>query len=420
MLHLLRQRSYSLLWWSALVSGIGNYVLIAALPYYVYATSGSTLASGITFVSEMLPMLLCSSVGGIYADRWKRKRVLVFSDWLRGIILLPMLAVHSTSTLWIVYATAFLGAAVANFVGPFGNAAIPHVVKEHELPAANAAFSVGGYLAVLLGTTLGGILLQQIGLRGVVLVDGLTFVVSGLLVARIDVNLEQRSIEAALSAGTQDAGRAWREWLLGVRFILGERWLTVVFMVTMFVFLGNSIVVVVLAPYVRHTLGGSAQVYAWILAVQGLGGIMAGLAIERVSARIPPAPLLSASLFTLGLLTIAIAAIATIPATVVVMFLAGFSILFGVASLNTLLQAHVPDHLRGRVSGVFLSTVALMSLLGSLTASFSADAIGIRVMLGLGGALYMAGATVGLVVLTPTMRRASFVKASTAPVSTRG
>jgi hypothetical protein len=76
MLSLLRQRNYALLWSSALISGIDNYILIAALPYYVYAISGSTLASGATFVSETVPMVLFSSVGGIFADRWQRKRTI--------------------------------------------------------------------------------------------------------------------------------------------------------------------------------------------------------------------------------------------------------------------------------------------------------------------------------------------------------
>lgn len=103
----LRQSHYALLWTAALISGIGNFVLLAALPYFVFATSGSVLASGATFASEMAPRVVLPTIGGIFADRWKRKPVLVASDWLRGLILLPLFAVHGNSTLWIVYMTAF-------------------------------------------------------------------------------------------------------------------------------------------------------------------------------------------------------------------------------------------------------------------------------------------------------------------------
>jgi MFS family permease len=73
---------------------------------------------GATLMSETVPMVLFSSVGGIFADRWKRKRVIISSDWLRGLLLLPLLTVHSTASLWIVYVVAFLGSSVAHFAGP--------------------------------------------------------------------------------------------------------------------------------------------------------------------------------------------------------------------------------------------------------------------------------------------------------------
>lgn len=180
MLVVLRQPNYALLWAAALVSGIGNFVLLAALPYFVYATSGSVLASRATFGSQMAPMVM-PTVGRIFADRWKRKPVMVASDWLRGLILVPLLAVHGASTLWIVYLTTFLGAIVGTFAGPFGNAAIPHVVDERALPAANATFSVGGNVAVLVGYALGGLIMSQVG-----------FALSGLFVCLVSVAPPER------------------------------------------------------------------------------------------------------------------------------------------------------------------------------------------------------------------------------------
>src|SRR5947209_8411182 len=103
MLGLLRRRNYALFWSAALISGMGDFVLLAALPYYVYASSNSALASAIAFVSETIPRLFFSNFGGVYADRWRRKPVMVLCDALRGVLLLPLLAVHGASTLWIVY-----------------------------------------------------------------------------------------------------------------------------------------------------------------------------------------------------------------------------------------------------------------------------------------------------------------------------
>lgn len=406
MLSLLRQRDYALLWWSALISGIGNFILIAALPYYVYSISGSTLASGATFVSETVPMVLFSSVGGIFADRWKRKRVIISSDWLRGLILLPLLTVHSTASLWIVYVVAFLGSSVAHFAGPFGNAALPHVVREDELPSANAAFSAGGFLAVLVGSSLGALLLQHVGLGGVVLADAATFAFSALLISLMGIAFEGRTLEASplMPSGTR-LGRAWRDWLIGVRFVLEQRWVSLVFLVMMLVFLGNSMVSVCLAPFVRHVLHGSAQIYAWTLTAQGIGGVVASFFIGSLTKRTPPERLLAWSIFSLGILDMGIAVAQRVPVTVGVAFIAGIAVLFGVASMNTLVQAKVPDGLRGRVSGAFLTASALMSLMGSLIASVWADRIGIRLMLGIGGAVFGVAGLTAFVLLVPLMRR---------------
>ncbi len=405
MLSLLRRRDYALLWWSAFISGIGNYILIAALPYYVYSISGSTLASGATFVSETVPMIVFSSVGGVYADRWQRKRIMIGSDWLRGLILLPLLVVHSTSSLWIVYLVAFLGASVANFTGPFGNAALPHIVQEAELPAANGAFSAGGFLAVLIGSSIGAVLLQRVGLGGVVIADVLTFAVSGLLTSRIGVAFEGNAPGRTerRDTGTR-LGRAWHDWLLGVRYVLGESWIAAVFIVMMLTFLGNSVVAVCLAPFVRHVLRGSAQIYAGTLVAQGIGGVLASLFIGSVTKRITPERLLAWSILLLGLIDVVMAAAQSVRITLGAATIAGAVILFGVAAMNTLVQARVSDSFRGRVSGAFLTASAVTSLIGSLIASLFADRIGIPLMLGVGGAVFVAAGLTGFVVLIPLMR----------------
>lgn len=135
MLSVLRQRNFRRFWLAALISAVGDFVLLAALPYYVYATSGSALASAVAVVSETAPMLVFSNLGGVFADRWRRKPVMVACDGLRALCLLPLLAVHGGSTLWIVYVSGFLRASVGNFAGPFGGAAIPHVVEPRRQPA---------------------------------------------------------------------------------------------------------------------------------------------------------------------------------------------------------------------------------------------------------------------------------------------
>jgi len=399
----LLKRNYGLMWGAALVSGIGGFVLLAALPYFVYSTSGSALASGGAFMSEMLPMILFPALGGIYADRWKRKPVLVGSDWFRGLLVLPLVAVHGPSTLWIVYVCGFLGAAVGNFAGPFGSASIPHLVDHDDLGPANAAFSVGGNIATLVGFPLGGILLQRLGLSAVVVLDAASFVVSGLLVGSVNVSLEA-TVGDNVQTESSLLRRTWQEWRDGLGMVRDERWLTLLFVVLALTFLGNGALLTVLPAFVKTVLNGSAQFYSVVLAAQGAGGIVAAAGIGFVMKRVSPVQILALGLPAMGALAILAGAIALPSVTLVCFFLAGPPALFAVASLNTILQGEVSPGYLGRVFGTFLTVNALSSLLGALLAGALTDRFGSRLIMCAGGSIFLVAGVTAILVLAPTLQ----------------
>jgi len=337
-------------------------------------------------------MVLFPTVGGIYADRWRRKRIMVGSDWLRSLILLPLLAVHGTSTLWIVYVTGFLGATLAHFAGPFGNAALQHVVAERDLAPANAAFSVAGNAAVLVGAPLGGILLQRVELSAVVLVDALSFMVSGLLVMLVNVTLEESRTEAIGSVAAETRS-GWRVWVLGMKFIRRERWISILFIILALAFVGSGIIRVALAPFVKQALGGSPRFYSWALTAQDIG---------EINKRLSPDQLIVRGLGILGVVDLAIAVAVSPELPLVGLVLSGPPALVATASLNTILQTEIPDAYRGRVFGAYLTTVAVASLLGALLAGPLVDVLGSRVVFGVGAALFtVAGLCAAILFLPP-------------------
>src|SRR5919199_6400095 len=113
MLQVLRQRNFLLLWTAGLISMAGDWVLLTALPIYVYTLTRSPLATSIMFVSELLPSLLLGSVAGVFVDRWPRKRIMLVSNILLAIPLLPLLLVRSADLVWIVYIVGFVQSTIA-------------------------------------------------------------------------------------------------------------------------------------------------------------------------------------------------------------------------------------------------------------------------------------------------------------------
>jgi MFS family permease len=95
MLATLRQRNFALLWLGGLISFTGDWMLIAALPFYVYQQTGSTLATAAMSVAAILPSVLLGSLAGVFVDRWDRKRVMVVANLLQMIAVLFLLLVRS-------------------------------------------------------------------------------------------------------------------------------------------------------------------------------------------------------------------------------------------------------------------------------------------------------------------------------------
>src|SRR3712207_313815 len=93
MLAVLRRRDFALLWLGGLISIAGDWVLRAALPFFVYARAGSTVATAGMIVAELAPGVLLSSAAGVFVDRWNRKRVLMVSNLLQAVVVALLLVV---------------------------------------------------------------------------------------------------------------------------------------------------------------------------------------------------------------------------------------------------------------------------------------------------------------------------------------
>jgi MFS family permease len=399
MFSLLRRRNFALLSLGGFLSSIGTYALLAALPYYVYATSHSVAASGTAVVSEMLPGVIFNMTGGVFADRLPRKLTMSVGNAARGVLILPLLAVHGPTTIWIVYVVGFLNQSVGAFAGPFGNAALPRIVPSSDLIRANGFLSAMSSTAMLVGSPIGGWLLQQWGVAAVVIVDAISFFVPTIAILLIDVPLEERREQE--SDRTKRIRRIASDFALSWRYAWHHRTVRGVFLVTVTNLLATGIFEVAFAPFVRHVLHGSPVFYSWALTLQGASGIAGALMMGAASKRAGPRALISGGLVSLGLMSIVEVVAVRQPVTLAVSLLVGPPAEAIGASQNALLQASVADAFRGRVLGARGTTWSATMLASTLTATLVTDRIGIRSILIGGGVLLMLS---GLTAL-PTIPR---------------
>lgn len=149
---ILRHRSFRFLWLGQIVSNAGDFFYHLAVLIMVNRLTGSTLAIGATMIAISLPQLLFGPIGGVFADRVDRRRLMIASDLVRSLLVLPCLLVQEPSQVWIFAVIGFVESAVAQFFNPTKNAIIPQLVKREELLSANALSQTTQVAAVLVGS----------------------------------------------------------------------------------------------------------------------------------------------------------------------------------------------------------------------------------------------------------------------------
>jgi predicted MFS family arabinose efflux permease len=385
MLAVLRQRDFAVLWTGGLVSITGDWVLNAALPFFVYERTGSTVATAGMIVAELAPGAVVGSFAGVWVDRLDRRRLLVCTNLLQALAVSPLLAVAHGGPVWIVYSVAAAQSAVAAFSVPAESALLPSLVGPDELVSANALNTLNNRLARLAGVPLGGLLLGFAGLTPVVAADAASFLGAALLVALV------RAPGRAPTPPT----RFRREWLDGLRVVRADPAVAMVFWVLGLMTFGGTMLDPLYVAWVRNALHGSPQLYGLLLATHAVAGIGGALLVGRLRASLSPRVLMGWSCVVAGAALIAKFELPYAALTFALTTVGGVVSVASAVGVETWAQSVVRDELRGRVFAVLGSSGALFSLGGATVGGVGARYVGVTPMLDVAAALVgLAGVVV--------------------------
>lgn len=397
MFTLLGQRNFALLWWGGLISQMGNRVLTMALPFYIYAQTGSTVATATMMLAMILPSMLFSSIAGVFVDRWDRRQVMIITNFILVFTLLPLLFLQRTGWVWLVYLVAFLEATVSTFFYPAENALLPQVVNNEQLLAANTLNSLNNMLASLIGPALGGILLGRWGLGWVVLFDCLSYLLAGLCVFFVAAPSEQTH---ARSAGkfpeSFSWNQFWSEWREGISLIRRNRLITILLTVASLSALGGTMLDPLVVPFMRDILHLGAEMFGWILAIGGVAGIAGGFLIGRFAKKVRPATLYCVSSILNGVLLLILYRSTALTVVIALGILSSLVSVGSRVAMPTMMQENIEDAYRGRVFGTLDTTIAILVLLGVVFSGVMGERIGIVPVLSIGSGIMLAAGLVSL------------------------
>ena len=360
MLAVLRRRDFALLWFGGLISMTGDWLLLAALPFYVYSRTGSTIATALIIAAELVPNFLLTTFAGVYVDRWDRKRVMVITSFASGLAVAGLLTIDAFGVLPVALAVVGVQAALSTLFGPAENALLPRLVEADELVTANALNSLNNSLARLIGAPLGGLTLALWGIHGVAIIDAATFVVGAVLIAAI-----RAPGRADISAEPAPA-HFWREWREGLGLITRTRPILALFVVLLLMNFGGVMTDPLFAAFIRDVVGAGPAVFGVVLTARAVGGMLGGVVASRLSRRHPTVDLLAAACIVAGAMQLVQFNVPLLPVVLVTSFLLGIPAVTSSAAIQTLLQERVPDAYRGRVFGSLSTMVALICLVSVL------------------------------------------------------
>ena len=398
MLATLRQRNFGLLWLGGLISMLGDWALLTALPFFVYERTGSALASSAVLIAYVAPGLLFGSLAGVFVDRWDRKRTMLYANLLRAPVLLVLL-VRSPDWFWLVYVVAFVESTIGQFFRPAENALLPQLVGEERLMAANSLNALNDNLARLIGPSIGGALMALFGLGSVVVFDAASYLLAGVLIALVAAP-STRTVHAQRSNAPGAAWLAvWRELRDGLALVWRERPVAALFLVTGVAVLADGILSALLVVFVRDILGGGAAALGWVLTARGVGGLIGGLLLGSLGQHAQPARLLTVCLAVFGVLLLVTFNMPTVSVVLVLITLVGVAAAGWQISIQAFLQSSVADEYRGRIFGSFGTLTALVGLIGMGLAGALAEYVGALPLLDLSAALNLVAAALALVLL---------------------
>ncbi|MDQ5823694.1 MAG: MFS transporter [Chloroflexota bacterium] len=331
------------LWLGQAISALGSSFTGFALPLLVYNLTGSALNLAYATAAHFVPYLLFGLFIGAWSDRTDRKRLMVWTDIGRGVLIatVPLLAtINMLDVLWI-YLVLFVNSIFAIAFDAAKFAAVPSLVDKDDLVTANGRIQASYSTMTILGPLTAGLLVAVMPIYELLVIDALSFAVStaSLLLIRGAFNAPGKSRGTSIM---QDVGE-------GLRYVFGHPVLrNISFMMAMVNFVGITVYAQQVL-YAKEQLGADDSQVAILRAAGSLGVIVLALVAGRLRKRLSFSRVALGALMLSGVMTIGLAFTTNYwVAVVFVALFSGLGIMFNI-NTNSLRQAIAPNHMLGRV-----------------------------------------------------------------------
>jgi MFS family permease len=381
----LRHRNFQLFFSGQLISLIGTWMQTVAQAWLVYRITGSSLLLGSVGFASQIPVFLFAPIGGIVADRYNRHRVVIGTQIAAMVLasILAALTLTRTVQVWHIFLLASLLGLVNAFDIPGRQSFLVDMVGKEDLMNAIALNSSMFNGARVIGPAIAGILVAKIGEGWCFFANAVSYiaVIAGLLMMRVPSRSYRTSTASPLA-----------HLMEGFRFVRHTAPIRAILLLLGLVSLVAMPYTVLMPVFADRILHGGARGLGILMGATGVGALLGGLTLATRTGVRGLGRWITLSCGGLGISLILFSLSRSFWLSAALLLPVGFCMMLQMSSSNTLIQAMVPDHLRGRVMAVYSMMFMGMAPFGALFGGALADRLGAQLTVSMGAVACIGGA----------------------------
>ena len=383
----LKHRNFRLFFSGQMISLVGTWMNNIAEAWLVYRLTGSSLLLGTVAFAGQIPIFLLGPIGGLAADRWDRRRIILGTQASSMILafILAFLTLSKRVTVAEVTIIATLMGVVNAFDVPARQSFLVEMVGREDLMNAIALNSSMFNGARVIGPSVAGILVASIGEGWCFFANAVSYiaVIAGLLLMQV-----------RRAPATEHRASPIEHIAEGFRFVRNTAPIRVLLLLTGVISIAALPYSVLMPIFAARILHGNARTLGVLMGATGIGALLGALALASRTKLRGLAKLVAMACAGFGTSLILFSLSRSYPLSVVLLVPVGFFVMVQMASTNTLIQSMVPDRLRGRTMAVYSMMFLGLAPIGALLAGTLADRIGAPWTVALGGIGAIVGAAI--------------------------
>jgi len=358
----------------------------AILLYVADMTDSDPYAIAFIYVAEFLPIFLFSFIGGTFADRWRPKRTMVWSDFLSALSVFAVMATLAMGVWQMVFFATLVSSILSQFSQPSAMRMFKIHLQPEQLQQAMALFQSMAAIFLVGGPSLGTFVYNRFGIEISIAVMGVAFLLSAAVLLRLPETPSGREVggETGLATGpsglpSRQAG-FWRELAEGFRYVWRSPVLRVLGLTFALAGIGVGMVQPLGLFIVTEKLGQEKEFLQYLLMVNGAAMLIGGGLIAALARRVLPQKLLAFGMFATAVTTLGIGLSEYVWLTLVLEFIAGLTFPSIQIGISTMILRWSDALIVGRVNGVlnpmFMGMMVVMIACGgSLKAWFPLEGL---------------------------------------------